>query len=56
MNDKSLLVIGKAGYIGSHTCVAFLEAGYSVVVLDNSSNSSCEAIRRVEKICRRECG
>lgn len=51
---KSLLVTGGAGYIGSHACVALLEAGYSVVVLDNLSNSSCEAIRRVEKICERK--
>lgn len=51
---KSLLVTGGAGYIGSHACVALLEAGYSVVVLDNLSNGSCEAISRVEKICERK--
>ena len=46
----SVLVTGGAGYIGSHTCVTLLEAGYDVVVLDNMSNSSREAINRVEKI------
>ncbi|WP_373188472.1 UDP-glucose 4-epimerase GalE, partial [Halopseudomonas sp.] len=39
-----------AGYIGTHTCIKLLEAGYQVVVLDNFSNSSPEALRRVEEI------
>lgn len=51
---KSVLVTGGAGYIGSHACVALLEAGYSVVVLDNLSSGSSEAIRRIETICNRE--
>lgn len=46
----SILVTGGAGYIGSHTCVLLLEAGYDVVVLDNLSNSSPKAIGRVEEI------
>ena len=46
----SVLVTGGAGYIGSHTCITLLEAGYDVVVLDNMSNSSKKAIDRVEKI------
>ncbi|MBE7027095.1 MAG: UDP-glucose 4-epimerase GalE [Ruminococcaceae bacterium] len=46
----SILVTGGAGYIGSHTCVLLLEAGYDVVVLDNLSNSSPKSIGRVEKI------
>ena len=46
-----ILVTGGAGYIGSHTCVQLLDAGYEVTVVDNLSNSSIEAIRRVEKIC-----
>ncbi len=50
MSDKYILVTGGAGYIGSHTCVELLEAGYSVVVLDNLSNSSEESLRRVQKI------
>jgi len=45
-----ILVTGGAGFIGSHTCVLLLEAGYEVLVLDNFSNSKPEAMRRVEKI------
>ena len=44
------LLTGGAGYIGSHTAVAMLEAGHDVAVVDNYYNSSPEAIRRVEKI------
>ena len=46
----AILVSGGAGYIGSHTCVELLEAGYDIVVVDNLSNSSEESLRRVEKI------
>ena len=42
------LITGGAGYIGSHTCVELLEAGYDLVVVDNLINSSVEAVRRVE--------
>lgn len=45
-----ILLTGGAGYIGSHTATALLEAGHAVAVLDNYSNSSPEAVRRVEKI------
>ena len=45
-----ILVTGGAGFIGSHTCVEFLENGYEVVVLDNLSNSKEESIRRIEQI------
>lgn len=38
-----ILVIGGAGYIGSHTCVELLNSGYEVIILDNLSNSSQEA-------------
>jgi UDP-glucose 4-epimerase len=49
-----VLVTGGAGYIGSHTCVELLQAGYEVVVFDNFSNSQPEALRRVEKITGRK--
>lgn len=45
-----ILVTGGAGYIGSHTCVELLEAGYSVVVADNLYNASQKAVLRVEEI------
>jgi len=45
-----ILVTGGAGYIGSHTCVLLIEAGYEVVVFDNFCNSSRESLKRVEKI------
>ncbi|WP_019140823.1 UDP-glucose 4-epimerase GalE [Noviherbaspirillum massiliense] len=47
---KTILVTGASGYIGSHTCVELLDAGYAVVALDNLCNSSPEALKRVEKI------
>lgn len=50
MSGKYILVTGGAGYIGSHTCVELLEAGYRVLVLDNLSNSSPESMRRVQQI------
>lgn len=45
-----ILVTGGAGYIGSHTCLALLEADYDVVVVDNLLNSSMHSIERVEKL------
>ena len=48
---QSILVTGGAGYIGSHTTLALLEAGHEVIVLDNLANSSLESLRRVESIC-----
>ena len=50
----SILVTGGAGYIGSHTCLELLNAGYDVVVLDNFSNSKIESIKRVENITARK--
>ena len=49
-----ILVTGGAGYIGSHTCVLLIEAGYEVVIFDNFSNSSKDSIKRVEKIVGKE--
>lgn len=51
---QTILVTGGAGYIGSHACLEFLQAGYDVVVLDNLSNSSPEALKRVQKLTGRE--
>jgi UDP-glucose 4-epimerase len=50
-----ILVTGGAGYIGSHTTLALLQAGYDVVVLDNLSNGSSVSLSRVAKIAKREC-
>ncbi len=46
----AILVTGGAGYIGSHTCVELLNAGYDVVVVDNFSNSKPESLSRVQEI------
>ncbi|MCL1884600.1 MAG: UDP-glucose 4-epimerase GalE [Defluviitaleaceae bacterium] len=45
-----IFVTGGAGFIGSHTCVELLDAGYEVVVADNLSNSSADAVYGVKKI------
>ena len=45
----TVLVSGGAGYIGTHTAVALIEAGYDVVIIDNFSNSEPTAIEGVEK-------
>ncbi len=49
MNER-IFVTGGAGYIGSHTCVELLNAGYNVTVYDNFSNSKPESLQRVERI------
>ncbi len=49
-SDTCVLVTGGAGFIGSHTCVELLERSYQVVVVDDLSNSSREAVRRVGEI------
>ena len=45
-----ILVTGGAGYIGSHTCVELLEAGYDVVIVDNLYNASEKAVDRIGQI------
>lgn len=46
----TILVTGGTGYIGSHTCVELLNAGYDVVIMDNLYNSNEEVLKRIEKI------
>ena len=46
----NILVTGGAGYIGSHTCLELLQAGYHVVVVDNLVNSKEESLQRVQKL------
>jgi len=46
----TILVTGGTGYIGSHTVVQLIEAGYSVLVLDNLANSNAEVMNRIERI------
>jgi UDP-glucose 4-epimerase len=48
--DMQILVTGGAGYIGSHTCLELLQAGYDVVVVDNLSNSKAEPLKRVQAL------
>ena len=50
----NILVTGGAGYIGSHTCVALLEAGHTVIVVDNLCNSNAETLERVKQITNKE--
>lgn len=50
----NVLVTGGAGYIGSHTCIALIEAGYSVVVADNLSNSKIDSIEAVKRITKQD--
>ena len=46
----TILVTGGAGYIGSHTVIQLMAAGYTPIIFDNFSNASRESIRRIEKI------
>ena len=50
----SILLAGGAGYIGTHTALALSQAGYEVVIADNYSNSSPEAVRRVQALAQRK--
>lgn len=50
MAATKILVTGGAGYIGSHTCLELLEAGFELVVLDNFCNSSRESLQRVAEL------
>ncbi len=46
----SILVTGGAGYIGSHTCIELLNAGYDIVVVDNFYNSKRESLNRIAEL------
>lgn len=50
----TILITGGSGYIGSHTCVELLNAGYDIVVVDNLTNSSVESLRRVKELTQRD--
>src|ERR1039457_5130926 len=50
MHKQKILVTGGTGFIGSHTVVALLDAGYDVTIIDNLSNSFIEVLDRIEKI------
>ncbi len=50
---KTILVTGGTGFIGSHTCVELLKAGYQVVVMDNLSNSKADVVKKIETITGR---
>nr|WP_262388000.1 UDP-glucose 4-epimerase GalE [Streptomyces parvus] len=50
---RTILITGGAGFIGSHTCVELLRTGHEVVVLDDHSNSSPEALERIAKVAGR---
>ena len=50
----AVLVTGGAGFIGSHTCVELLNAGYDVVVVDNLCNASEKSLERVKQITGKE--
>ncbi len=50
----SILVTGGAGYIGSHTCVELIKAGYDIVVLDNFYNSRRESLKRIAELAGKD--
>lgn len=50
----TILVTGGTGYIGSHTCVELLNAGYEIIILDNFINSKPEAIQRIKQITNKD--
>lgn len=52
---KIVLISGGAGYIGSHTAVELLNAGYDVVIIDNLSNSERESVTGVESVTGKKC-
>lgn len=51
MENRNILVTGGAGYIGSHTCVALIEAGFTPVIVDNLGNSRPAVLQRLGQLC-----
>lgn len=49
-SKKTVLISGGAGYIGSHTAVELINAGYDVVIIDNLTNSERDSVAGVERI------
>ena len=49
-----ILVTGGTGFIGSHTCVELLNAGYDVVIIDNLSNSKKEVVNYIKEITKKD--
>ena len=54
MKKETILISGGTGYIGSHTSVELVEAGYDIVIIDNFSNSDAGALDGVKKILGRD--
>ena len=50
----AILITGGAGFIGSHTCVELLNAGYEIIVVDNFVNSKPEVIQTIKKITQQD--
>ncbi|MBQ3427230.1 MAG: UDP-glucose 4-epimerase GalE [Clostridia bacterium] len=50
----NILVTGGAGYIGSHTCVELLNAGYDIVIVDNLDNSDIKAVEAIKKLTKKD--
>jgi UDP-glucose 4-epimerase len=53
MTEKPILITGGAGYIGSHTCVALCEAGFTPVIFDNFCNSTISVIQKIETLTKK---
>lgn len=52
--SRTILITGGAGYIGSHTAVALMDAGHELVIVDNLCNSSARVLERLERLCGRK--
>lgn len=52
MSKKSILITGGLGYIGSHTSIELIEAGFKIIIVDNLCNSSMESLNRLKKLVK----